>query len=95
MKETKEYVFRTILKQFGLSSIAEQIDANMKLKGKALMGLKEYPRLNLRRAFWRWYLSTTDHGDRLFQNAADKLVLYTNINKTSFFYRLLNTVKVR
>jgi hypothetical protein len=40
-------------------------------------------------------LSSTDHGDELFQNAADKLVLYTNINKTTFFYRLLNTVKVR
>lgn len=84
-----------MLKQFGLDSIVDQIDANMKLKGRALMALKEYPRLNLKRAFWRWYLSSTDHGDVLFQNAADKLVLYTNINKTTFFYRLLNTVKVR
>lgn len=67
----------------------------MKLKGRALMALKEYPRLNLKRAFWRWYLSTTDSGDKLFINAADKLVLYTNINKTTFFYRLLNKVKVR
>ena len=95
MKETKEYVFRTLLKQFGLDSIVDQIDANMKLKGRALMGLKEYPRLNLKRAFWRWYLSSTDNGDKLFHNAADKLVLYTNINKTTFFYRLLNKVKVR
>ncbi len=78
-----------------MDSIIGQIDANLKLKGKALMGLKEYPRLNLKRAFWRWYLSSTDHGERLFQNAADKLVLYTNINKTTVFYRLFNTVKVR
>jgi hypothetical protein len=95
MKETKEYVFRSLLKQFGLDSIVDQIDANMKLKGRALMALKEYPRLNLKRAFWRWYLSSTDNGDKLFQNAADKLVLYTNINKTTFFYRLLNQVKIR
>ena len=63
MKETKEYVFRNLLKQFGLDSIVDQIDANMKLKGRALMALKEYPRLNLKRAFWRWYLSSTDNGD--------------------------------
>lgn len=62
LKEKKEWTFRTLLKQFGLSSISEQIDANMKFKGKMLMGLKEYPRLNLKRAFWRWYLNTTDTG---------------------------------
>lgn len=40
MKETKQSVFRTILKQFGLDSIVDQIDANMKVKGRALMSLK-------------------------------------------------------
>lgn len=59
------------------------------------MGLKEYPRLNLKRAFWRWHLNTTDKGESLFQRAADQLVLYTNINKTTAFYRLFNMVKGR
>jgi len=49
--------------------------------------------LNLKRAFWRWYLGATDHGESLFQNASDKLVLYTNINKTTVFYRLMNQIK--
>jgi hypothetical protein len=32
------------------------------MKGKVLMNLKEYPRLNLKRAFWKWYLTTTGAG---------------------------------
>ena len=59
------------------------------------MGLKEYPRLNLKRAFWKWYLTSTGTGENLFQRAADNLVLYTNINKTSSFYRLFNKIKGR
>lgn len=50
--------------------------------------LKEYPRLNLRRAFWNWYLNTTSNGAQLFQTAADNLVLYTNCNRITAFYRL-------
>jgi hypothetical protein len=38
-------------------------------------------------------LNTTDTGETLFQRAADNLVLYTNINKTTSFYRLFNKVK--
>lgn len=45
------------------------------------MGLKEYPRLNLKRAFWRWYLTTTDTGESLFQKVSDNIVLYTHANK--------------
>lgn len=60
-----------------------------------LLGLKEYPRLNLKRAFWRWYLNTTGSGDNLFQRAANNLVLYTNIHKINSFYRLLGTVRSR
>lgn len=57
------------------------------------MGLKEYPRLNLKRAFWRWYMSSTGSGEELILHAANQLVLYTNINKTTAFYRLLGTVR--
>jgi hypothetical protein len=42
--------------------MVDQIDANLRFKGKMLMNLKEYPRLNLKRAFWRWYLGATDFG---------------------------------
>jgi hypothetical protein len=59
------------------------------------MQLKEYPRLNLKRAFWKWHLSTTSAGEYLFQRAADNLVLYTNINKTTAFYRLFNKSRRR
>ena len=69
------------------------MDASLKFKGKVLMNLKEYPRMNLKRGFWRWYLQTTDVGQNLFQRAADNLVLYTNINKTTAFYRLFETVR--
>lgn len=57
------------------------------------MGLKEYPRLNLKRAFWRWYLNSTGSGENLFNQTVNQLVLYTNINKTTSFYRLLGTVR--
>jgi len=38
---------------------------------------------------------STGNGQNLFQRAADNLVLYTNINKTSSFYRLYSKVKGR
>lgn len=40
-------------------------------------------------------MNTTDTGETLFQRAADNLVLYTNINKTTSFYRLFNKIKGR
>lgn len=69
--------------------------SDQKFKGKMLMGLKQYPRLNIKRAFWKWYLITTGTGENLFQKAADNLVLYTNINKTTSFYRLFSKIKGR
>lgn len=53
-----------------------------------MLALKEYPRLNLKRAFWNWYLTSTNKGNELFQRAADNLVLYTTCNKITAFYRL-------
>ena len=47
------------------------------------MGLKEYPRINKRHAFYSWYLRTTTMGESLLKKTADNLVLYTNINKTT------------
>lgn len=49
--------------------------------------------MNLKRAFYRWYLQTTDVGQNLFQRAADNMVLYTNVNKTTAFYRMFETVR--
>jgi len=93
IKEKKENFFRNLLTQFGNNS--SNLSSDLKFKGKMLMGLKEYPRLNLKRAFWKWYLTSTGTGENLFQRAADNLVLYTNINKTSSFYRLFNKIKGR
>jgi hypothetical protein len=49
-----------LLSQFGTSAPA--LASDLKFKGKMLMQLKEYPRLNLKRAFWRWYLVSTGTG---------------------------------
>lgn len=40
LKENKESAFRTLLKDFGLSTISEHHDTSLKLKGKVLFGLK-------------------------------------------------------
>lgn len=66
---------------------------NLKLKGKILMNcIKEYPHLNLKKAFWRWYLCS-ETGSSLVKDSVDKLVLYTNINKETAAYRLFRLVK--
>ena len=96
IKECKKFAMRELIFQFaGRNSLAENLSNDQKYKAKILMGLKEYPRLNLKRAFWRWYLTSTGTGENLFQKAADNLVLYTNINKTSSFYRLFSKIKGR
>ena len=59
--QQKEWALNNIMKKFG-SNIHEIAETSMKFKGKMLMGLKEYPRLNLKRAFWRWYLNSTGSG---------------------------------
>lgn len=94
INEETEWAFRNLLRSFGPSQ-TEKLETNEKMKGKMLLGLKEYPRLNLKRAFWRWYLNSTGSGEELFLKAANNLVLYTNINKTTAFYRLLGTVRSR
>jgi hypothetical protein len=93
VKEQKEMAMRKILLQFGFASMSEKIEANLRYKGKSLMNLKEYPRMNMKRAFYRWYLQTTDMGKNLFQRAADNMVLYTNVNKTTAFYRIFETIR--
>ena len=57
------------------------------------MSLKEYPKQSKRNAFYSWYLKSTLAGQGLFQKMADKLVLETNINKETAFYRLFKKVK--
>ena len=68
-------------------------DVNLHVKGKLLLGLKEYPRQSKKSAFYYWYVKSTQTGESLLQRAANRLVLYTNINKTTAFYRLFRTVK--
>jgi hypothetical protein len=40
-------------------------------------------------------LTTTGTGENLFQRVSDNMVLYTNINKTTSFYRLFSKIKGR
>lgn len=89
----KEEAFRELWRNAHGVFKEEEQTVDLKYKGKVLNGLKEYPRLNLQRAFWKWYLNTTATGLGHFQRAADNLVLYTNCNKTTAFYRLLHKVR--
>jgi hypothetical protein len=95
VNDNQGWCLSKIKDNFANKEAVEKIEATIKFKGKMLLGLKEYPRLNLKRAFWRWYLNTTGSGDNLFQKAANNLVLYTNIHKINSFYRLLGTVRSR
>ena len=88
MRRAKEEAFRAMWK-FETSQIREvDEEADLINKGRRLLALKEFPRLNMRRAFWRWYLSQTAVGRQNFQNLADNLVLHTNVNRTTVLYRL-------
>lgn len=63
------------------------------MKGKLLLSLKEYPRQNLRNAFYKWYITTSQTGQGLLQKMVTRLVLQTNVNKTTAFYRMFQKVK--
>ena len=68
-------------------------DPGLNVKGKLLLGLKEYPRQGKKNAFYHWYVKSTTTGASKLQRVAHKLVLDTNINKTTAFYRLFQKVK--
>lgn len=59
------------------------------------MGLKQYPRQSKKNAFYGWYLRSTLAGQALLQRVSNKLVLDTNINKTTAFYRMFRLIKGR
>lgn len=71
----------------------EHLQHRLKVKGKMLLGLKQYPSLTLKEAFYHWYIKTTEKGEQLILRAAHNLVLYTSINKSTAFYRLLMAVR--
>jgi len=56
IRDDKEFAFRCILKE--IKEIGN-IDPSIKVKGKLLMGLKEYPRQSKKNAFYGWYLKST------------------------------------
>ena len=60
-----------------------------------LLALKEYPRLSKRRAFYIWYLRTAKKGVKVLEKVANNFVLFTNINKTTAFYRMLKLSRLR
>lgn len=74
LKGLKEFAFNSLLRKTSSSQLSttahnnnstaitvEQGDS-LKFKGRVLMGLKEYPKLNLKHSFWHWYLNSTDSG---------------------------------
>jgi hypothetical protein len=90
MKENKDFAFRNLMKVDREMKIQEP---DLHVKGMLLMGLKEYPRQNKRSAFYSWYLKSTQEGQSLLQKLSNRLVLETNINKTTAFYRLFRPIK--
>jgi hypothetical protein len=58
-----------------------------------LLNLKYHNRATIKDALGRWYIVSTVAGYNLFKKAAINLVLYTNIHKISFFYRLHRAIK--
>ena len=97
IKENKESAMKHLMmnseSKSRISEPSEPMD--LRLKGKVLMTLKQYPRLNFQKSLWHWYLNSTAMGEEMFHRVADSLVLYTNINRTSAFYRLLSGVRRR
>jgi hypothetical protein len=90
VKEEKEFAFRSILKD--IKELGPG-DPGIHVKGRLLLGLKEYPRQSKRSAFYHWYVKSTIAGESLLQKVGNKLVLDTHINKTTAFYRLFRLVK--
>ena len=93
MKRATEEGFRQIWKVSYDNAIDTNQESDLRYKGRMLNNLKEYPRLNLQRAFWKWYLTTTATGSQHFIRATNNLVLYTHCNKVTAFYRLLHPIR--
>ncbi len=86
-------VFHKIRESAGVKSKADKVNFTLKQKAKILtLAIKEYPHLNLKRAFWKWNFNSRP-GEERIKEAVDKLVLYTNINKETAAYRLFRIIK--
>lgn len=55
--------FRNVIEHYGPAQTREAIESNNKFRGKMLMGLKEYPKMGLKSAFWKWFIRTTGSGE--------------------------------
>ncbi len=86
-------ILQNIKQASGVKSKADRVNFTLKQKAKILtLAIKEYPHLNLKRAFWKWHFNSRP-GEDLIKEAVDKLVLYTNINKDTAAYRLFRIIK--
>ena len=70
-------------------TIYPSIRINMRIKGRILLGLNKHLKNQMRKMIQKWYLSTTNKGKEVMFKLCKRLVLDTNINKTTVFYRLL------
>lgn len=93
LKNSLSGIFQNIKKASGIKSHADKVNFTLKQKAKILtLAIKEYPHLNLKKAFWKWHFNSRP-GEDLIKEAVDKLVLYTNINKDTAAYRLFRIIK--
>jgi hypothetical protein len=65
----------------------------MAFKGRVLLNLKYHNRATLKYTLRQWYVNSVVACHNLFSQLVTNLVIYTNINKVSFFYRLQKTIK--
>ena len=63
------------------------------LRFKANLLLKCSKELSIKKVLWRWYLASS--GRKMMRRMSSHLVLNSNINKTTFFYRLKGKLKVK
>ena len=93
LKNSLFTVFHHLRETAGIKSKADKVNFTLKQKAKILtLAIKEYPHLNMKKAFWKWNFNSRP-GEERIKEAVDKLVLYTNINKETAAYRLFRITK--
>jgi hypothetical protein len=59
IKNSFSSIFQQIKQASGVKSKADRVNFTLKQKAKILsLAIKEYPHLNLRRAFWKWHFNS-------------------------------------
>lgn len=94
IRQNKQSTIANLKEQRTFSTTNEN-HQSLTFKGRALLNLTYHNKATIKYTLRRWYMISTVAAYNLFQKAVINLVLYTNIHKISFFYRLQRTIKNR